>query len=162
MPGEPLPIAIPASILSSVFEQARQAFPKECCGWLTGEKGGSSVHTMRPCTNQQSKGTHPTQVARSAETAYVIDGPDLLAFNRSIDSSSPAKIIYHSHNNGRAYFSATDVEVASSPWGDGPMYPVQQLVVGLSDSEVCEAALFAWSDDARTFVEVARFEGARI
>ena len=67
----------------------------------------------------------------------------------------PAKVIFHSHPNGRAYFSPTDREVATSPWGDGPSYPVQQLVVGITEKRVEEAALFAWSDDEEGFVQIA-------
>ena len=102
------------------------------------------------------------QAARGAETAYVITGSDLLALNHSLDSDAPAKVIFHSHPNGRAYFSPTDREVATSPWGDGPAYPVQQLVVGINGERVVEAALFAWDDDAGGFVELARYAGAAI
>ncbi|MCH8185921.1 MAG: hypothetical protein IH862_07465, partial [Chloroflexi bacterium] len=56
----------------------------------------------------------------------------------------------------------TDREVATSPWGDGPAYPVQQLVIGVDGEKVTEAALFAWSDDEGGFVEIARYEGAAI
>ena len=89
---------------------------------------------VRSCENAQDSGTHPTQAERGAETAYVITGSDLLALNHSLDSETPAKIIFHSHPNGGAYFSPTDREVATSPWGDGPAYPVQQLVVGITES----------------------------
>ena len=97
--------------------------------------------------------------ARSAETAYVITGSDLLELNQSLDSDRPAKVIYHSHPNGRAYFSPTDREVATSPWGDGPAYPVQQLVVGITESRVEEAALFAWSEEEGGFVQIASYAG---
>ena len=69
-------------------------------------------------------------------------------------------VIYHSHPNGQAYFSPTDRQVAASPWGDGPAYPVQQLVVGIDEHRVVEAALFAWSDDEDGFVELLRYEGS--
>ena len=52
-----------------------------------------------------------------------------MALSRSFDGESPARVIYHSHPNGQAYLSPTDREVATSPWGDGPAYPVQQLVI---------------------------------
>ena len=74
----------------------------------------------------------------------------------------PAKVIFHSHPNGRAYLSPTDREVATSPWGDGPAYPVQQLVVGIDGDRVVEAALFAWSDDEGGFVQIDRFDGADV
>jgi hypothetical protein len=39
---------------------------------------------------------------------------------------------------------------------------VQQLVVGIDAERVVEAALFAWSDEAKSFVEIARFKGAEV
>jgi proteasome lid subunit RPN8/RPN11 len=153
------PVEIPRAVLEAVYREARRAFPAECCGWLAGPPGGA-VSEVRPCANQQGDGQHPTAPERGAESAYVIAGDDLYAFARSFDGARPARVIYHSHPNGRAYLSATDVAVAMSPWGDGPAYPVQQLVVGIDEAAVREAALFAWSEDERRFVEVARFAGA--
>jgi adenylyltransferase/sulfurtransferase len=162
MAARPAPLQIPRTILEEVYREARKAFPAECCGWLAGGKDSSAVSAVRPCANAQTSGVHPTTPARGAETAYVITGADLLDLNRSLDSDTPPRVIYHSHPNGRAYLSATDREVATSPWGDGAAYPVQQLVVGLDRHRVVEAALFAWSDEDGGFVEIARYEGAPI
>lgn len=161
MSGEQ-PLVIPDALMEAVFREARRAFPAECCGWLTGAKNGTAVEAMRPCDNAQDEGDHPTAADRGAETAYVIAGADLLAFSRGFDSEAPPRIIYHSHPNGRAYFSDTDRAVATSPWGDGPAYPVQQLVVGIDGERVTEAALFSWSDEAAGFVEIARYPGAEV
>ena len=158
MSGDVVAIAIPPALLEAVYREARGAFPAECCGWLAGPRQGP-VSELRPCVNQQGSGEHPTAPQRGAESAYVIAGDDLLAFARSLDGERPARVIYHSHPNGRAYLSATDIQVAMSPWGDGPAYPVQQLVVGVDGEAVREAALYAWSDQASAFVEVARFAG---
>lgn len=155
----PPPVVIPPGLLAAVYAEARAAFPAECCGWLTGAAEGA-VDGLRPCRNAQVDGDHPTAADRGAETAYVIAGDDLLAFARAFDGPTPPRVIYHSHPNGRAYFSATDREVARSPWGDGPAYPVQQLVVGVDQRRhVTEAAIFAWSDAAGDFVEIARLPG---
>ena len=158
----PTPLEIPAQILSEVYREARRAFPFECCGWLSGPADSPEVNVVRSCENAQDSGTHPTQAARGAETAYVITGDDLLSLNLSLDSETPAKVIFHSHPNGRAYLSPTDREVASSPWGDGPAYPVQQLVVGITDTRVEEALLFAWSDEEEGFVQIASYQGAPV
>lgn len=158
--GGPRPIDIDLPVLEAVFHEARKAFPAECCGWLSGPRGAGRAEALRPCANAQAAGGHPTAAARGAETAYVIEGDDLLALSRSVDGPVPPVVIYHSHPNGRAYLSATDREVATSPWGDGPAYPVQQLVVGLDDERVVEWALFAWSDEHAAFIEVARQPGA--
>lgn len=150
----PAPVTIADELMRAVFREARAAFPAECCGWLT------RAGTLRACRNAQVDGDHPTAAGRGAETAYVIAGDDLLAFSRAFDGADPPTVVYHSHPNGKAYFSGTDRDVARSPWGDGPAYPVQQLVVGLDAGRVVEAALFAWSDAAADFVEIARYPGA--
>lgn len=153
-------IAIAPAVLDAVFREARRAFPAECCGWLIGDRDGDAVDAIRACANAQADGEHPTAPARGAETAYVIAGAELLELVRTLDGPRPPRILYHSHPNGRAYFSGTDREVATSPWGDGPAYPVQHLVVGIDDHRVVEAALFAWVDD--DWVEVARLPGAAV
>lgn len=157
-----VPLDIPRNVLEDIYREARAGYPAECCGWLAGDKDGTGVTTVRACINAQTAGNHPTAADRGAETAYVIAGDDLIALTRSIDSDAPARVIYHSHPNGQAYLSPTDRQVATSPWGDGPAYPVQQLVVGIDARRVVEAALFTWSDAEGGFVEIARFDGAEI
>lgn len=162
MSDDSIQIEISRELLDAVYKDARQAYPYECCGWLAGPKDGSQVTMIRVCYNAQASGTHPIASQRTSETAYVIEGDDLLELNRSFDGDAPALIIYHSHPNGRAYLSETDRTVATSPWGDGPAYPVQQLVVGIDGECVVEAALFDWSDDDGGFIEIARYEGAAV
>ena len=156
------PLEIPSEVLTQIYREARRSFPFECCGWLSGPANGGTATNLRRCENAQAEGGHPTEAARTAEAAYVINGHDLLELNRSLDSDVPALVIYHSHPNGQAYFSPTDREVATSPWGDGPAYPVQQLVVGINEDRVVEAALFAWSDDESGFTQIAKYPGADI
>lgn len=152
------PLHIPAELLRALYAEARAAFPAECCGWLSGPAGGAVVTALRPCVNAQGGGDGEAAVPdRTAETAYVIDGDDLFELSTSFDGPTPARVLYHSHPNGRAYFSETDRRVATSPWGDGPCFPVQQLVVGLTAERVVEAALFGWSAAAGGFVELARW-----
>jgi proteasome lid subunit RPN8/RPN11 len=152
----PAPVDIPGVVLAEVYAHARAAYPAECCGWLVGARGGP-VTRARRAENAHSAETHPTAGERGAETAYVIAGADLLELHRSLDGPEPALVIYHSHPNGRAYFSETDRKVATDPWGEGPMLPVQQLVVGLDGERVVEAAMFAWDDAAGDFVEISRW-----
>ena len=161
MSGDPRerPVTIPREVLEEVYAHARREVPRECCGFLVGPRGGDAVTRARPCVNAQEEGEHPTASARGAETAYVIAGADLLALARSFDGPEPARVIYHSHPNGRAYFSATDREVALGPWGDGPVYPVQQLVVGVTRDGVVEARLFGWDEARAEFAELERFGG---
>lgn len=149
--GAPPPIAIPDAVLAQIYDHARAAFPAECCGYLIGP-AADSVDAVVACRNAQPDGEHPTEPHRGADTGFVIAGKELLAFARSLDGPRPAGVVYHSHTNGRAYFSATDHTLA-----DGPAYPVQHLVIGVTARGVTEAAQFAWSAAARAYVEVARW-----
>ncbi len=157
------PIIIPRALLHEVFRHARDVFPAECCGWLAGPRGGHDVATIRPCRNAQETAQNVSAAAdaRTAETAYVIAGDDLRELSRAHDrSETPPRILYHSHPNGRAYFSDTD-QLAAAPLGE-PSYEVQHLVVGIDAGRVTEAALFDWSESEERYVEIARFEGAEL
>jgi adenylyltransferase/sulfurtransferase len=136
-------------VLAQVYAHARAAFPAECCGYV---RAGDEVVA---CTNAQEAGENPFAPDRGADSGFAIAGAELLAFARTFDSSRPALIVYHSHPNGRAYFSAVDRAAAAS--AAGSVYPVQHLVVGVSAGGVTEAAVFAWSPEAHDFVEVLRF-----
>lgn len=149
----PVALAIPHSVLATVYEQARATFPEECCGYLVGPRDGASVDGAVPCRNAQRDGDHPTHPGRGADTGFVIAGAELLAFARALDTARPPRVVYHSHTNGRAYFSQVDRTNAAGP--GGPVYPVQHLVIGVAATGVTEAALFAWSDEVRDFVGVA-------
>ena len=162
MPESPTPLEIPAWVLEEVYREARRAFPYECCGWVSGPRDGTAASVVRPCSNAQPSGAHPIASDRGPETAYVIAGEELLELSRGLDGDMPPRVIYHSHPSGQAYFSETDRRVAASPWGDGPAFPVQQLVVGIDRDRVVEAALFAWSDQDGSFVEIARYDGAPV
>ncbi len=157
LPSLLTPVHIPERALRAVYDNARAAFPGECCGWLSGPSAGWSASEVHLAVNVQTDGGHPTHPGRGVESAYVFSTKDLLALSESLEGEHPARVIYHSHPNGKAYLSEIDRKVATSPWGDGPAFPVQQLVVGVEDGSVVESALFAWSDADNAFVEVARF-----
>jgi proteasome lid subunit RPN8/RPN11 len=144
-------IDIPRDVLIAIYAHARAAFPDECCGYLIGASP-DAVDAVVRCRNAQSSGNHPLAPDRGADTGFVIDGPELFRFARSFDTERPARIVYHSHTNGQAYFSTLDRRVAA-----GPAYPVQHVVVGVVAGRVTEAAQFAWSADAGDYVEIARW-----
>ena len=151
------PLTIPDAIRAAMYDHALAAFPAECCGYLTGPAPGDTVDTAVACRNAQPDGDNPIAPERGNDTGFVIAGAELLAFARSFDTAQPARVVYHSHTNGRAYFSDVDRAMA-----DGPTYPVQHIVIGVASgfagSLVTEVAQFAWSDAERTYVEIARWE----
>ena len=160
---------IPDDVLAEVYRHAREEFPNECCGWLTGPRDGNEVTEVRRAVNAYDPASHPTAPDRTAERAYVMDGKDAFALNRDLDESDcPPRVIYHSHPNGKAYFSTTDRKVATytdendpdgPPYREFPVHPVLQLVVGVNPERVVEARLFEWSESEMDFVEVPFFKG---
>ncbi len=153
MSGKPLSIA--PALLADIYAHAQECFPAECCGWIRGPREENELTAVRRCNNAQA--TSESGIAgRGAETAYVIEGKDLLEFTSTYeDGDEPPKILYHSHPNGRAYFSDTDQGVAA-PFGE-PSYWVQHLVVGLTADKLVEAALFDWGEAEEKYIEVARW-----
>ncbi len=158
----PEPIDVPRASLEAIFAHARESYPDECCGWITGDKDSNTASGVRRAVNAYEPEAHPTAKDRSSQTAFVISDSDLLDLARTLDDDVRPLIIYHSHPNGRAYFSETDRSNAAYPWGDGPAYPDQQIVVGIDEDRVVEARLFAWDDDAEDFIEIAEFYGQDI
>jgi len=134
-------VAITPDVLAKIYQHARDAFPEECCGYLVGATG---VDEIVPCTNTQDAPD------RGPDRGFAIDGAELLAFARSFDGPRPARVVYHSHPNGRAYFSDTDRDLAIDA-----QYPVQHLVVGVEANGVVECAQFAVAGNE--IVELARW-----
>jgi proteasome lid subunit RPN8/RPN11 len=141
-------LAIPAPLRAQLYAHALAMFPDEACGYLTGPRDGAEVDAIVPCRNAQPDGEHPLTPERGADTGFVIAGAELLAFARTFDSPTPARIVYHSHTNGRAYLSEVDRQMAL-----GSGYPVQHLVIGVTVHAVTDVAQFD-----RDLVEVARWK----
>jgi len=121
-------------LLGQVGAHAREGFPAECCGYLRGAAGVPDEIVR--CTNAAPAG--------SSGTAFSIEGDELFAFARAFRTLRPPLVVYHSHTNGRAYWSDVDRAHAA--------YPVHNLVVGVTAAGVTELALFAPDG-----TEVARF-----
>ena len=148
------PIAIPDDVLAAIYAHAIAAFPDECCGYLVG-RTPDAVDAAVPCRNAQADGGPPVAPElgiRGADTGFAIAGDELFRFARSFDGDRPPRIVYHSHTNGAAYFSALDRRMAA-----GPAYPVQHVVIGVGAHGITEIAQFAWSAAAGDYAEVARW-----
>jgi [CysO sulfur-carrier protein]-S-L-cysteine hydrolase len=146
-------VRIPDDVIASLYAHARETFPEECCGYLRGD---DAIREVVRCRNAQADGEHPTHPERGAEAGFVIAGRELFDFARSFSGALPARIVYHSHTNGRAYLSEVDRQNALGP--QGPIYPVDHLVIGVTATGVTEAARYAWDADIGDFVEVARWD----
>ena len=124
---------------------------------IFGPKFEPVADQVKVCRNIQDAlhAEDPATHTRDAHTAYNFEAADLFLLQKSLRGDTPAKIIYHSHVNVGAYFSATDQEAARF---DGePAYPVEYLVVDIQQDGPRGAKQFAWDDERKEYGEVAAY-----
>lgn len=96
------------SLRREVFGHAVEAYPRECCGMIM-DSG-----RVRRCANAIDRlhASDPESFPRSSANGYAFDFDDLRFLVESLVSADPVRIIYHSHPNHDAAFSAADREAA--------------------------------------------------
>ena len=137
-----------------VREQAEAEYPAECCGVLLTRADAEPHRLLLPCKNVQSElhAKDPQRHPRDARTAYFIDPKDLLAIGRREGQGYGVDVIYHSHIDAGAYFSATDKQNALM--NGEPFYPAATyVVVSVMEGKVADIRGFVWQQAAREFVE---------
>jgi proteasome lid subunit RPN8/RPN11 len=139
--------------LAQIRNQAETEYPAECCGVLLLKAGASPERVLLPCRNIQDRlhQSDPEKHPRDSRTAYYIDPKDLLTIGRREADGYRVAVIYHSHIDAGAYFSATDRRNALI---DGePTYPAAVYVVlSVAKCKVVDAQAFVWDAAAGDFV----------
>lgn len=98
------PILLPAEMWEAIVTHARQEYPRECCGIITGHEGRlETLHALRNIAE--------------GNVFYEIDPEQLmhLEFGELEQSGADIVAIYHSHPESQAYPSATDLDLAFWP-----------------------------------------------
>ena len=157
---------IPQPLLDAIYAHARETYPDECCGFLMAPQGSPAIDEVRPCVNEQNRyhALDPQRFPRTAREAYYLGGKDLRFLLESVSSQRPVKIIYHSHPDVGAYFSAEDTRAALGREPDDsaePLYPVDHIVIDAQADHVAEAKLFRWDGRQRSFVHVDTYADER-
>jgi proteasome lid subunit RPN8/RPN11 len=140
---------VPPAALADIYAHAREGYPEEVCGFVLA--GGE----VRRCENQQNRmhALDPETYPRTAREAYTLGFKDLRFMEQSLRGELPVRIIYHSHVEVGAYFSAEDVRAAAP---DGELvYPVDFLVVDVKANGVHGAKLFRF--EGGRFLEVGQY-----
>jgi [CysO sulfur-carrier protein]-S-L-cysteine hydrolase len=140
--------------MDTIIAQAEHEFPDECCGLIIG---GAASEEVRPITNIQDQmhAKDPAGFPRDARTAFLMEPKEHLAVMNEIDRRNLAlKIVYHSHPDHDAYFSATDRAQACSFDPEFPDYPdTSYIVMSIRAGKFAGAAAFVWDATKREFVE---------
>jgi [CysO sulfur-carrier protein]-S-L-cysteine hydrolase len=138
----------------AIVAQAEREFPFECCGFIIGDDAAEDV---RPITNIQNRmhTADPAAFPRDARTAFLMEPKEHLAVMNEIDRRKLAlKIVYHSHPDHDAYFSATDRAQACSFDPEYPDYPdTAYIVMSIRSGKFVRAAAFVWDAAKKEFIE---------
>jgi proteasome lid subunit RPN8/RPN11 len=152
----------------AIRAQAIEEYPHESCGVVLVREGERRLVRCRNIQNELH-GRDPLRHPRDARTAYYIDPADLLRIGRLESEGFAVAVIYHSHVDVGAYFSATDKRQAllgEDPRTHDPMYPEAAWVVtsvvgdaeggngGQGARRVAAMAAFRWDPAARDFQPV--------
>lgn len=123
--------------LSAAVAHARAAYPHEACGFL--EATGETV----------ALGNRAACPERAFE---VTELRELVALERAC-RRGPV-VLYHSHPDGAARWSASDEAAWAS--AQGPLWPVEHLVLGLVPHQPAQAVFMRWQPRLGCFAEARR------
>lgn len=119
-------LIIPKDILAEMTAHAREAFPKEACGVLSGDKQPGIARAGKLYRMKNSD---------DSQTTYAMDsGEQFRVMNEIKAGGSELVAIYHSHPSSPALPSPTDIGRAFFPGTKEPNFPgVAYIIVGLSE-----------------------------
>jgi proteasome lid subunit RPN8/RPN11 len=147
-------VTIARGTLDQMVAQAEREFPFECCGFVIGD---GAVEEVRPIKNIQNDkhGEDPARFGRDARTAFLMDPKEHLAVLNEVDRRKlELRIVYHSHPDHDAYFSATDRAQACSFDPSEPDYPdTAYVVMSIREGKFARAAAFVWDAERKEFAE---------
>lgn len=163
MSGEHLWIAgdllLSHSVLADVEAHAAETYPSEACGFLSGPLTQAKAVDRGVREVNEADRYHaldPVTFPRTSRMYFKINELRAArAFAEGESSGQPIKVIYHSHCDAGAYFSAEDAATFSR---DGVLqWPCAFLVVSVVKGEVVDRKLWAHVPGTDEFRE-ARFE----
>ncbi len=142
-------------LYTEMKQHALECFPEECCGFLVAdsETGEERVRRVRNVATERHQ-ADPKTFTRDGTDGYIMDEKELFEIQRGIDDGAlEIRCIYHSHPNGRAYFSKED-EARALFFGE-PIYPeVLYLVLGVDKVSVNALSGHLWNEDRREFEDI--------
>lgn len=147
--------SIPPAFRRAILDQAEQAYPRECCGFILGPRDEkNALSRLAPCRNAQDDfhAADPAAFSRDAKTAFFIHPEELLAVHhRACRDGEAIRVIYHSHADAPARFSAEDLRFALDR--GRPAYPdTGYLIVSVARRKTRNFKLFCWRPDGKGYV----------
>ncbi len=148
-------LQISRAVMEDIEAHALECFPKECCGFVMGPADDArALDESRREENEADKyhRLDPETFPRTAETYFKIN--ELRAartFDEGDASGRPVKVIYHSHCDAGAYFSAEDAATFAN--NEQLMWPAAFIVVSVQGGVFAERKLWVHAPGTNDFVE---------
>ncbi len=146
---------IPRSLLTEVSAHAVEQYPSECCGFLLGPADPwQQCDVVAPQINEADKyhALDPVTFPRTSNTYFKMNELKATrAFQQGVESGRPVKVIYHSHCDAGAYFSAEDAATFAA--GDQLMWPCAFLVTSVQEGKVTDHKLWRFDPPSQKFVQ---------
>jgi adenylyltransferase/sulfurtransferase len=136
------PLAIEGRVLNEMYAHARETWPEECCGLITGDPSMQYQEVHR-CRNEMTRlhRADPAGYPRDGRRAFHMNELDYVRVrDLAQDRGQWVTAVYHSHVGSGAYFSELDQEYAEQELF--PFPSADHIVIAVLERRVSEVALF--------------------
>jgi proteasome lid subunit RPN8/RPN11 len=148
-------LVITGSVLADLHAHALEGYPSESCGFVSGPAGEPArLDGSERQVNEADKfhELDPVTFPRTSKTYFKINELKAArAFDEGDRSGRPIKVIYHSHCDAGAYFSAEDAATFAS--GHVLMWPAAFIVVSVMAGKVADTKLWVHVPGTNDFRE---------
>jgi len=148
-------LTIPSGLLAELHAHALETYPNECCGFVSGPASEPKQLTKAQREVNEADKFHkldPVTFPRTARTYFKMNELRAgRAFEQGDKNGEPIKVIYHSHCDAGAYFSAEDAATFASD--STLMWPCAFIVVSVMDGRVADTKLWVHTPGTNDFHE---------
>lgn len=148
-------LRIDAEVMAEIEADAVACYPSEACGFVTGPAADPALLDAAVREENEADKYHRLDPAAFPRTSKMYFKINELRAARAFDAGEadgrPIKVIYHSHCDAGAYFSAEDAATFAS---DGQlMWPCAFIVVSVVEGVVKERKLWVHTPGTDDFEE---------
>jgi proteasome lid subunit RPN8/RPN11 len=148
-------LQLSAAVLQELHQHALECYPNECCGFISGPVAKPKLLSASAREVNEADKFHkldPETFPRTARTYFKINELRAArAFEQGDKSELPIKVIYHSHCDAGAYFSAEDAATFAS--SNTLMWPCSFVVVSVLEGRVADTKLWVHVPGSNEFRE---------
>lgn len=149
-------IEIPQELLEQCYAHGSETYPEEACGVLSGPIADPArLNGFHPIPNTLGRlhAEDPERYPRTPREGYVLDAAEYLKLERALQpKGEQIRVIYHTHVDVGAYFSAEDKKQAT--WAGEPLFPgITYLVCGVKERKPDGSILAVFNPETGDFDE---------